>query len=141
MVRVMDPTEIPLFQLADQRLAWLDRRQGLLAQNIANADTPGYRARDLQPFAATLAGKMGAGKMGAGKLALAPVQTNPAHLAGNPTQVAATGRGAAGERAPDGNAVSLDKQLVQVADTDSAQQLTTQLYSKYMSFFRTALGR
>ena len=97
MVRCMDPTEIPLFQLADQRLAYLDRRQGLLAQNIARAGTP--------------------------------------------TQLAATAAAVAGERAPDGNAVSLDRQLVDVADTESAQQLTTQLYSKYMSFFRTALGR
>ena len=131
MVRIMDPTDIPLFQLADQRLAWLDRRQGLLAQNVANVDTPGYRARDLQPFAAALAGR----------LALTPARTDPAHLAGNPSQLAAAGRGVAGERAPDGNAVSLDRQLVQVADTSSAQQLTTQLYSKYMGFFRTAIGR
>ncbi len=127
----MDPTEIPLFQLADRRLAYLDRRQGLLAQNIANADTPGYRARDLQPFAAALAGK----------LAMTPVRTDPAHIAGNPTQLAAAGTSKLAERAPDGNAVSLDKQLVQVADTESAQQLTTQLYSKYMGFFKTALGR
>ena len=131
MVAVMDPTGIPLFQLADQRLAWLDRRQGLLAQNVANVDTPAYRARDLQPFSAALAGK----------LALDPVRTDPGHLAGNPSQLAAAGRQVAGERAPDGNAVSLDRQLVQVADTSSAQQLTAQLYSKYMGFFRTALGR
>ena len=31
-------------------MAWLDRRQGVLAQNIANADTPGYRPQDLKAF-------------------------------------------------------------------------------------------
>ena len=50
----MDPTQIGLFDLAERRLAWADRRQELLAQNIANANTPGYRPHDLQPFAATL---------------------------------------------------------------------------------------
>ena len=40
-----------LFDLADRRLAYLQHRQQVLAQNVANANTPGYRARDLEPFA------------------------------------------------------------------------------------------
>ena len=48
--RVMDPG-IALFDLADKRLAWVDHRQEVLAQNIANANTPGWLARDLAPFA------------------------------------------------------------------------------------------
>ena len=51
----MDPGKLALFRLAEQRLAWLDRRQEVLAQNIANADTPGYAARDLPAFAKVLA--------------------------------------------------------------------------------------
>lgn len=125
----MDPTDIPLFRLADQRLAWLDRRQALLAQNVANVDTPAYCARDLQPFGAALQG------------ALNPTRTDAAHLAGDPALLAAAGRAVGGERAPDGNAVSLDAQLAQVADTETAQQLTSQLYSKYLGLFRTAIGR
>ena len=68
----MNPTQIGLFDLAERRLAWADRRQGLLAQNIANANTPGYRPNDLKPFASALAG--------AGSVA--PVRTQPNHLAG-----------------------------------------------------------
>ena len=45
----MDPTEtgvadIGLFRLAERRLAWVARRQELLAQNVANANTPGLPA-------------------------------------------------------------------------------------------------
>ena len=40
----MDPKRIGLFDLAERRLAWTDQRRGVLAQNIANANTPGYQA-------------------------------------------------------------------------------------------------
>jgi flagellar basal-body rod protein FlgB len=39
----MGTTHIDLFNLAEQRLAWADRRQAVLAQNVANANTPGYK--------------------------------------------------------------------------------------------------
>ena len=45
----MDPKRIGLFDLAERRLAWADRRQAVLAQNIANANTPGYKPHDLHP--------------------------------------------------------------------------------------------
>ena len=50
----MDPTQIGLFALAEQRLAWADQRQAVLAQNIANASTPGFQPSDLPSFASTL---------------------------------------------------------------------------------------
>ena len=125
----MDPTGIALFDLADKRLAWADQRQALLAQNIANANTPGWRSRDVAPFASAL--------KGAG---VALAQTDPKHIAG--TGIAAAGiieddNGAA----PDGNGVALERELSKVADTDAAHQLVTGLYRKYLAFFQTALGR
>jgi flagellar basal-body rod protein FlgB len=125
----MDPSEIPLFALADRRLAWIDARQTVLAQNVANADTPGWHSRDLKPFAATL---------GAAGIGLA--QTDPGHLAA--TQGGATGAAATlSERAPDGNAVALDKELVKVADTDAAHELVNNVTRKYLGMFRIAIGR
>lgn len=121
-----------VFDLAEQRLAWLEQRQRVLAQNVANVNTPGFAARDLVPFARALAG--------AG--AASPARTQPNHLAG--TQgglLMQDGSLRPKERAPDGNAVALEDELVKVADTEQAQELTTGLYSKYMSLFRLALGR
>ena len=119
-----------LFDLAERRLAWIDRRQGVLAQNIANANTPGYIARDVQPFAKTLA------------QALPQMATTSAmHLTGTGSAGQTDPRLRPTERAPDGNAVSVENQLTKVADTDHAQALVTALYHKYMGLFRTAVGK
>ena len=126
----MDPNRIALFALADRRLAWADRRQQLLAQNIANADTPGWRARDLKSFADTLSGKT---------LAMAPVATEAGHLPATASARLDTTR-TSNDRAPDGNSVQLDDQLSRVADTETTQALVTGLYTKYLGMFRTALG-
>lgn len=119
-----------LFKLADHRLAFLGQRQILLAQNIANANTPGWRARDIAPFESVLAGKG----------AITPNRTNAQHLSGR----SVSGSGAIlsfGERSPDGNSVRLDEQLSKVADTETSQSTVVNLYTKFMSFYRTALGR
>ena len=118
-----------LFALAEKRLAWVEQRQSLLAQNIANADTPGWRTHDLKPFDAMLSGAT-----------LMPVRTNPLHLVAA-TAGLQTAAAQASERAPDGNAVALDRELSKVADTESTHELVTDLYMKYAAMFRTALGR
>ena len=43
-----------LFEVAAQRAQWLSARQTAIADNVANANTPGYRALDIQPFSAVL---------------------------------------------------------------------------------------
>jgi flagellar basal-body rod protein FlgB len=125
----MDLSDIPLFALADQRLAWVDARQSLLAQNIANSDTPHWQSRDLQPFAAALE-----------HASVELARTDPAHLvpAGG-AAFAAAAQGA--EQTPDGNAVAIDKELVKVADTDAVHELVTNLTKKYQNLVRTAIGR
>ncbi len=126
----MDPSSLPLFDLAQRRLAWTDRRQEVLAQNIANLNTPNWQAKDMKPFAEALAG------VAAPTLA----RTDPGHLAGtvDPAQSLLTTQASA--REPDGNAVSLDDQLTKVADTATSQAIATTLYKKYMSMFSLALG-
>lgn len=132
----MDPTEngpldIGLFRLAERRLAWVGMRQQLLAQNVANASTPGFQPRDLPPFAAALAHAQPSATM---------ARTSPSHLAG--TDSAQHSRQVRPrEHAMDGNGVSMEEQLIKVADTAGAQELVANLYRKYHGMFRTALGR
>ena len=127
----MDISDIGLFGLAEQRLAYLEQRQQVLAQNIANADTPRWRPRDLRPFQAALK------QAGAGTLA----QTRSNHLGGSAPAAAAIDTASRPDaRAPDGNAVSIEDQLMKVADSESSQELVTNLYQKYVGFFRLALG-
>lgn len=118
-----------MFALADRRLAWVADRQSLLAQNIANANTPKWQSHDLMPFSATLAAQ-----------SVQLAQTAPGHFAGTVTN----GPGVAavpGERSPDGNSVVLDKELAKMADTDSAHEVATSLMRKYLGLFRTAIGK
>jgi flagellar basal-body rod protein FlgB len=44
-------------------------------------------------------------------------------------------------RSPDGNAVALDEQLVQLADTETTHSMVTAIYKKYLGMFAMALGR
>ncbi len=125
--QVVDP-----LALAERRLHWLDRRQSVLAQNIANADTPGYRPRDLTPFQRELAGQM--------RLAMA--RTQPGHDAGNAaSRLNARAERDAAEVAPDGNAVSLDREAMRVAETDTAHQLAMAVHRSFMGMFRATLGK
>lgn len=127
----MDPSGLGLFRLAERRLEWLDQRQRVLAQNIANADTPGYAPRDLPAFEAALR-----------RHASQPAATGPGHLSGaRPGQAAARIDRSRHETTLDGNRVSLDDQLMKVSDTEIHQGLTSTLYRKYLGLFRIALGR
>lgn len=135
----MDSTT-DIFSLAERRMVWLDRRQATLAQNVANANTPGYRARDSAPFAAALA-QAGVPQAGAPQVGRLPLlQPSAGHLAGRGAMagtVVVPGR----ERTVTGNTVSLEDELSKVADTASKQDLTASLFRKYNTLFRTALGR
>lgn len=46
----MDLNKLTLFRLMKGQMGWLNRRQEVLAQNVANSDTPGYKPRDLAPL-------------------------------------------------------------------------------------------
>jgi flagellar basal-body rod protein FlgB len=121
-----------VLSLAQRRLGWLDRRQAVLAQNIANADTPSFRPRDVTPFAQALAAA------GAPPLA----RTQAAHLPGGGAARAGTAQDrSVAEAVPDGNAVSLDREAVRMAETDTAHALAMAVHRSFMGMFRTALGR
>lgn len=125
----MDSPSDAFFDLAERRMSYLDRRSAVLADNISNADTPGWRTRDLKPFSVALA-----------KAEVVPVLTNELHLPGTALSDPAL-QALSGERAPDGNAVRLDVELEKVADTDSAHMLVSDLWKKYLGMYSTALGR
>lgn len=121
----MTLTANDVFALAEKRLAWINQRQGVLAQNIANANTPGYAAKDVTPFSDVLAAE-------AGRPAVSSVTAGSSVPKKD---------GAPAGQSLDGNAVVLDAQLEKVAETDTAQQLASNLLKKYAGLFRMAIGR
>lgn len=131
----MDLGRLPLFSFITQRMNWLGERQKVLAENIANADTPGFQARDLKPFDVDAA-KMAATR----RLDLAVTQSKHASVAG--------GGGAYGtikvkplETTISGNTVSVDRELMKSADTAMDYQLVTNLYRKQLAMLRSVLAR
>jgi flagellar basal-body rod protein FlgB len=128
----MDANHIGLFDLAEQRLNWANQRQAVLAENIANVNTPGYKPHDIQAFATALAQVQ----------TVAPERTQPNHLAGTTAPTAANEVvDRTHMHSADGNAVSLDEQLVKLADTETTHSMVTSIYRAYLGMFNTALGR
>ena len=70
----MDLGDIPLFAMLRGRLGYLSQRQQVIAQNVANADTPGFTPTDLKPF--TIARPAASGQQ-----AVAPARTSAANSA------------------------------------------------------------
>src|ERR1044072_470702 len=103
----MPVSDIPLFSMLRTRMQWHQERQKVLAENVANADTPNFRTRDLKPL------DFGRGVRTAGQVAgqVRIASTNPAHITGSAGNSAfATGGNAQLGRKPARKAVSLDKQ-------------------------------
>src|SRR3982751_4097359 len=73
----MDLSQIPLFQMLRGRLTYLSDRQKVIAENVANADTPGYAPHELKPF--SFQAQMQAQAAGAGG-AEAMTGTQPGHM-------------------------------------------------------------
>ena len=131
----MDLSGITLFGAASARLGWLNQRQAVLAQNIANADTPSYRPNDLKPlnFREALKG---------GRPGVAIVRTDEVHVASakRAGQHRETRERNPYEVAPAGNAVVMEEQMMKMNETAMDQRLSSDIYRKYISMVRIALG-
>lgn len=121
---------VNLLSLAADRMVYLGQSQSLLAQNIANIDTPGFSPKVAVPFVDTL--------NGVSHLRLAV--TNPADIRPAADLSIASDSAAVAARAPDGNAVSLHDQLAGVARNQIDQQYAVNIYKTYLGMFTTALG-
>ncbi|SLN76821.1 flagellar basal body protein [Oceanibacterium hippocampi] len=133
----MNLNDIPIFAALQKRMAWLSARHDVLAQNVANADTPNYRPKDLvEPsFAELVKGPE------TGKVTLRATQAGhiPGGGAGHDFGTGAVSSGY--ETAPSGNSVVLEEQLIKVAETQAEHQLSANLYRKHVEMIRIALGR
>ena len=134
----MDLNKLPIFAMVTQRMAWLAKRQEVLAQNIANADTPGYRPRDLtaQSFRKLLQAAQTGRDLGL-KL------TDKGHI----SQLRSAGGFRADvakgsfDVAPSGNAVSIEEEMMKVSETQNSYRLATNLYRKHVAMIKAAIGR
>jgi flagellar basal-body rod protein FlgB len=130
----MSISNIPLFSMLRTRMQWHQERQRVLAENVANADTPRFQPRDLAPPALD--------RNRPANATVALVRTNAAHIASasGATQFQFQ-RSGGFESRPSGNAVSLEDEMMKVANNQMDYQAATSLYSRGLGLFRTAVGR
>lgn len=125
-----------LMQMLGSQMRYMSQRQGVLAQNIANVDTPGYEARDLQKLDFSHMAEQAAGR-------LQLRSTSPNHLLGissKPTAYRDTADRKTFEISPTGNNVVLDEQMAKLSETGSQFQISQSLYKKITGMYRMALG-
>lgn len=134
----MSIQNVPLMKAMAGKMRYMDERQGLLAQNIANADTPGYNSQDLTKvdFGAVLKTVTGMNK-------IRVETTNPGHMPGpNAVDNAKDVKDkVVYEVAPDGNGVIIEEQMVKANQTMMDYNLMTNLMTKQVAMYRMALGR
>jgi flagellar basal-body rod protein FlgB len=132
-------TDIPILSMLRTRMQWSQERQRVLAENVANADTPKYRGRDLT----------------------APKFDEPTQIAGAPVTTVSLsqtdsghigGLGSSGsafkteskdkfEIRPTGNAVNIEDEMMKVAANQMDYQAVTALYTRSLNLMKTALGK
>ena len=131
----MPISDIPIFSMLRTKMHWHQERQRLLSENVANADTPQYRPRDLAPLDFGRQVQQASGQL---QLAL----TSPSHLSSpSATSAFATERQGKYDVRPAGNAVNLEDQMIKVANNQMDYQAATSLYSRSMGLFKVAMGR
>jgi flagellar basal-body rod protein FlgB len=125
--------KLEIFRTAQAMAVHAGARQAVVAQNMANADTPGYAAREIKPFKAV----MDADKSGFGLKA-----TRAGHLNGaqNSLQFDVTKvRDALAD--PNGNSVSLEQEMINAADVKRQHGLALAIYKSSLTILRTAISR
>ncbi|MDD3182715.1 MAG: flagellar basal body rod protein FlgB [Alphaproteobacteria bacterium] len=131
----MSMMEGGILSLMKDKLAYLGQRQAVLAQNVANANTPGYKAKALSPFT-SFAQEMQAVSNGM-------QVTNDKHIV--PASMsgvnATTKKMRSFEVTPTGNSVDLEQQMSEVTATNIEYQADTSILHKFMSMMRLAVGK
>jgi flagellar basal-body rod protein FlgB len=154
----MDLTNLPLFAAMQEKMNWLNRRQGILAENVANANTPGFMPKDLNE--PDFGGLLSQYKSNGVQLAV----TQPGHMRGaNAAVMTSTSSGASvasggsgvsargrsrdekkvkpSEVQPNGNGISVETQMALMSDTQIEYSTLLDVYKKHVSMLNTVLGK
>lgn len=130
--------DLTLVGFLKTKMSWHQSRQRVLAQNVANADTPGYRARELEAFSFNQ-------RLAAPSISnVAAARTHSSHFTtALPAQATGfqTDKSEGWEITPEGNAVVLEEQMLKVSANQFDFQLASTLYSRSIGLLRTAVGR
>jgi flagellar basal-body rod protein FlgB len=120
---------LTLLDLASKMARHATIRHQVIAENVANADTPGYRARDVKDFTAIV------------KESFTARATRPGHVGTEPDDSEPQTFELPQPPSPNGNSVSLEDQAVRAAEAAGEHALALAVYSKAIDILRAGLGR
>ena len=130
--------EAPMFEkleitaMAQSMASHAGARLGAISQNMANADTPGYKTRDVEDFSTVWASSQTGGGMRAtrkGHLGSAAQDMTPKVVPGH------------GISAPNGNSVSLEGEMVKAVEVRQQHDMALAIYRNTSDIIRASLGR
>ncbi|SDG93674.1 flagellar basal body rod protein FlgB [Pelagibacterium luteolum] len=128
--------DLPIFAALKDKMQWHQTRQSLLSENVANAETPGYRGRDLSAFRVEDVQRR-SGAM------VTTAATNARHFSvgGDPSRAMGARTMNSFEVMPEGNGVTLEEEMMKVTTNQMDYQAVTTLYTRSMRLMRIALGK
>ena len=130
----MPISDIPILSMLRTRMQWHQERQRVLAENVANADTPHYVARDLAPLDfghALTAATLTLTRTAADHIAIADGSGSQFAEDSNPRY----------EVRPRGNAVSHEDEMLKLASNQMDYEAVTSLYTHSLGLIKTAIGK
>lgn len=133
----MDYSKINIFNILQTKMRYLGQRQGVLAENIANADTPGYKPKDIEKleFKDFLTNDSSH---------LSLQVTSPQHMGGGSNASVNGFRSDVQyktyETSPTNNSSVIEEQMMKISQTAADYQMSTSLYAKMSNMFKLVLG-
>ena len=119
-----------LFDLASRQAQWLAARQTTISGNVANANTPGYRARDVEPFADVL-----------DKTKLVMAATSNGHIGISPSHTEATKvkKSESWDTVYSKNSVSLEQELIKAGEVNRQHTLNMTIVKSFHRMLLTSV--
>ena len=123
-----------LISSLSNKLKYLHQRQSVISHNIANADTPGYKARDLEEFKLN--------KSSGSNMGIKLHATAPGHIGGatSVSHFKTIKQEDSYDTSLDGNNVSLEEQMVKMAENDMEYNKVVGIMRQYNGLIRSAIG-
>jgi flagellar basal-body rod protein FlgB len=128
--------DLTLFAMAQRSMDYLSRRQSVLSENVANANSPHYKVKDLAPLSFK-------DLMAPPAQAVRATTTNPMHVSPEvtPVRFETISEKRPTESKPDGNQVQVEDQMQKIGAVKGDYELAVNLMMKHISMLKTALDK
>lgn len=133
----MPITDLPMLSALRTKMQWHQERQRLLAENVSNSDTPGFKPRDLVEPKFDGRGGPVAGAMPVLSLA----RTSAGHIQAAGVSESFNANRGGYETRPAGNAVNLEDEMLKVSANQMDYAAAASLYSRSLALLKTAVGK